>query len=106
VFVTSPSASLHLYLSLHDALPISKRLMDTLYDCADRHAAFGMCLRIEEHFGVPDVLLLRPRQISPREIVEIPIPNEHAAALVIRSEEHTSELQSRGHLVCRLLLEK
>src|SRR5690625_7098579 len=27
----------------------------------------------------------------------------HAA---VRSEEHTSELQSRGHLVCRLLLEK
>src|SRR5690625_5350161 len=25
---------------------------------------------------------------------------------VQRSEEHTSELQSRGHLVCRLLLEK
>src|SRR5437870_11501735 len=24
----------------------------------------------------------------------------------MRSEEHTSELQSRGHLVCRLLLEK
>src|SRR5690625_6749272 len=24
---------------------------------------------------------------------------------VLRSEEHTSELQSRGHLVCRLLLE-
>src|SRR5690625_6943468 len=31
--------------------------------------------------------------------------NEKAAA-VPRSEEHTSELQSRGHLVCRLLLEK
>src|SRR5439155_25578928 len=27
-------------------------------------------------------------------------------ALRPRSEEHTSELQSRGHLVCRLLLEK
>src|SRR5690625_6970092 len=27
-------------------------------------------------------------------------------AVVARSEEHTSELQSRGHLVCRLLLEK
>src|SRR5439155_12091217 len=27
-------------------------------------------------------------------------------AVVQRSEEHTSELQSRGHLVCRLLLEK
>src|SRR5690625_2885429 len=26
--------------------------------------------------------------------------------LIERSEEHTSELQSRGHLVCRLLLEK
>src|SRR5690625_7014333 len=26
--------------------------------------------------------------------------------LTLRSEEHTSELQSRGHLVCRLLLEK
>src|SRR5690625_5872787 len=26
--------------------------------------------------------------------------------LISRSEEHTSELQSRGHLVCRLLLEK
>src|SRR3712207_6886647 len=28
------------------------------------------------------------------------------AALVARSEEHTSELQSRQYLVCRLLLEK
>src|SRR5439155_5957221 len=27
-------------------------------------------------------------------------------ANALRSEEHTSELQSRGHLVCRLLLEK
>src|SRR2546429_2409322 len=27
-------------------------------------------------------------------------------AMVVRSEEHTSELQSRLHLVCRLLLEK
>src|SRR5256884_2049603 len=30
----------------------------------------------------------------------------HEASTVIRSEEHTSELQSRLHLVCRLLLEK
>src|SRR5207253_8545749 len=29
-----------------------------------------------------------------------------AASPLVRSEEHTSELQSRGHLVCRLLLEK
>src|SRR5207253_5819918 len=34
-------------------------------------------------------------------------PLKYAAdAVVTRSEEHTSELQSRGHLVCRLLLEK
>src|SRR5207253_10400884 len=32
--------------------------------------------------------------------------DERAALLDLRSEEHTSELQSRGHLVCRLLLEK
>src|SRR5690625_7665544 len=29
-----------------------------------------------------------------------------ATLILRRSEEHTSELQSRGHLVCRLLLEK
>src|SRR5437660_5574310 len=29
-----------------------------------------------------------------------------SAVPMVRSEEHTSELQSRGHLVCRLLLEK
>src|SRR5690625_141694 len=33
-------------------------------------------------------------------------PPELTMPQVIRSEEHTSELQSRGHLVCRLLLEK
>src|SRR5690554_8087000 len=30
----------------------------------------------------------------------------YALGLSLRSEEHTSELQSRPHLVCRLLLEK
>src|SRR5207253_1760226 len=32
--------------------------------------------------------------------------NELSCLVLCRSEEHTSELQSRGHLVCRLLLEK
>src|SRR5690625_5629092 len=32
--------------------------------------------------------------------------NHMATIMLTRSEEHTSELQSRGHLVCRLLLEK
>src|SRR5690625_6525759 len=35
-----------------------------------------------------------------RELVETKFGTQE------RSEEHTSELQSRGHLVCRLLLEK
>src|SRR5215510_16167863 len=35
--------------------------------------------------------------------VEYPSPGGSSGE---RSEEHTSELQSRGHLVCRLLLEK
>src|SRR5215208_2362448 len=33
-------------------------------------------------------------------------PPSNASKPPRRSEEHTSELQSRGHLVCRLLLEK
>src|SRR5436305_14441270 len=33
-------------------------------------------------------------------------PTADVNVAVIRSEEHTSELQSRPHLVCRLLLEK
>src|SRR5690625_5227863 len=32
--------------------------------------------------------------------------NDQYILFFLRSEEHTSELQSRGHLVCRLLLEK
>src|SRR5690625_5499953 len=35
-----------------------------------------------------------------------PSYKENFTLVDTRSEEHTSELQSRGHLVCRLLLEK
>src|SRR5690625_6469307 len=34
------------------------------------------------------------------------LPDHRPNSLRVRSEEHTSELQSRGHLVCRLPLEK
>src|SRR5690625_5939449 len=37
---------------------------------------------------------------------DLAVAADRADSLVVRSEEHTSELQSRGHLVCRLLLEK
>src|SRR5205809_5494584 len=36
----------------------------------------------------------------------LPVPVLPNATFEVRSEEHTSELQSRLHLVCRLLLEK
>src|SRR3712207_7746919 len=40
-------------------------------------------------------------------LMRIAMVSEHASPLaVLRSEEHTSELQSRQYLVCRLLLEK
>src|SRR5437660_6061549 len=37
---------------------------------------------------------------------ELSVTSTPSLAKNWRSEEHTSELQSRGHLVCRLLLEK
>src|SRR3712207_7316521 len=37
---------------------------------------------------------------------ELAVAHEHVAVRRHRSEEHTSELQSRQYLVCRLLLEK
>src|SRR3712207_8855978 len=50
-------------------------------------------------FMIPAVL----ENIGKKEIIsEEPSSEEYA----IRSEEHTSELQSRQYLVCRLLLEK
>src|SRR3712207_6968733 len=39
-------------------------------------------------------------------VVVLPRPRDLVLALRQRSEEHTSELQSRQYLVCRLLLEK
>src|SRR5438309_5382788 len=49
-------------------------------------------LQVERRAGVhPRALRERPARVEPRDS---------------RSEEHTSELQSQFHLVCRLLLEK
>src|SRR5690625_6561747 len=45
------------------------------------------------------------RDLSPQTI-ERHVFKAYQAGYSIRSEEHTSELQSRGQLVCRLLLEK
>src|SRR5690625_1371294 len=45
-------------------------------------------------------------QQLPQERLAVAISGVGMAEAAVRSEEHTSELQSRGHLVCRLLLEK
>src|SRR5690625_5517860 len=70
----------------------------------------------EDSVNVPSPFPKRTRTSFPKKKVEttrstFPSPSRSAAARrngnsPIRSEEHTSELQSRGHLVCRLLLEK
>src|SRR5690554_7003771 len=69
-------------LSLHDALPISgcRALRDLRY----RHFH-------QLNLTGSEACLQKPLLVS---------------GSVDRSEEHTSELQSRPHLVCRLLLEK
>src|SRR5437870_10407543 len=71
-------------LSLHDALPISLQARDATTGRAETLRCFVKVYR-NDH-GEPTFELLR--------------------SLGERSEEHTSELQSRGQLVCRLLLEK
>src|SRR5690625_4527146 len=66
----------------------------------------------EEVFGSDVILQAFPPQKTDVDFMksgQLLISPLHVGALqleVIRSEEHTSELQSRGHLVCRLLLEK
>src|SRR5690625_4214749 len=54
----------------------------------------------------PDVIITAAYgQFLPKELLELPkygCINVHASLLPkLRSEEHTSELQSRGHFVCR-----
>src|SRR5699024_12691070 len=75
-------------LSLHDALPIFK-LTEGLKEVARDN---GFDLRVT---GEPAMFYLRLGNDFPSTIL-------HQE----RSEEHTSELQSRFDLVCRLLLEK
>src|SRR5437870_8817669 len=65
----------------------------------------------------PYTTLFRSREQRPRATeaaLHLVENDRHASGVAqlaqesrgVRSEEHTSELQSRGHLVCRLLLEK
>src|SRR2546422_1400044 len=64
-----------------------------------RYAAELGTMRVTEQIDALESLGRSP-------VSHLLIPRVLAGLLVIRSEEHTSELQSRLHLVCRLLLEK
>src|SRR5690348_18515183 len=82
IFFFNDTATTEIYtLSLHDALPICSGTGDVAMLAADIVDATG---------HVPTRARHRRRSRGDRQ----------------RSEEHTSELQSPVHLVCRLLLEK
>src|SRR3712207_7692496 len=94
LFVSNDTATTEIYtLSLHDALPISD-LLDHLADRLGELDALGG--------AGPDEL--QPAWLD-AELLEEALEQVEAAER-LRSEEHTSELQSRQYLVCRLLLEK
>src|SRR2546422_10551057 len=88
-FFFNDTATTEIYtLSLHDALPICRGISD------------GAVQRGRDRPDRADAWPTRLRQLffcAGTEACDRPI---------YRSEEHTSELQSRLHLVCRLLLEK
>src|SRR3712207_6964166 len=85
-FFFNDTATTEIYtLSLHDALPISE-LVANAVDHTPGACRLGLNL---DDRG----LWIEVRDFGPDEPP-------------LRSEEHTSELQSRQYLVCRLLLEK
>src|SRR3712207_8637266 len=88
-FFFNDTATTEIYtLSLHDALPISS------HDLEARSP--------EVSLGAQGEALERRRAVQ--ELGDVVLVE--LLECVARSEEHTSELQSRQYLVCRLLLEK
>src|SRR3712207_7060359 len=87
-FFFNDTATTEIYtLSLHDALPISVGGLE-------HRGAGGVGAVVAD-----DLVAVGTDRLCLADDVEV-------AAGVERSEEHTSELQSRQYLVCRLLLEK
>src|SRR5207249_11112554 len=104
--VHRPATSASHPLSLHDALPIylGSDLWSVLFGRGARVTAFEL--------GAWLIEITRPEQRSREAARAIDqMIQEEMIRLVsiesydLRSEEHTSELQSRFDLVCRLLLE-
>src|SRR5207253_11474847 len=93
-------------LSLHDALPISRLLREAWASARVQHPGIATFYEAGEVGGVEFIAMeYVPGRTLRDRLREGPLPIDQALALVAgvleRSEEHTSELQSRGHLVCR-----
>src|SRR3712207_8857302 len=92
-FFFNDTATTEIYtLSLHDALPIF-----------DRHVADQ---QVRDDRGRHRVRQVRDELDVLRPVALAQLGQTVENQRVERSEEHTSELQSRQYLVCRLLLEK
>src|SRR5205823_14885921 len=105
LFTGPPPTSLST-LSLHDALPISRGPLPGAL-AVQTHA--NPDVRLDPHlFGDPQRLLQFLEFLDHDNDRFAEPATEHGSAnksAILRSEEHTSELQSLAYLVCRLLLE-
>src|SRR5207253_4323059 len=93
-------------LSLHDALPIfCERLSLPMYQVTNIDSLNNALVLASDADVVVDAIFGTGLNRAPDGIYAEVIRSINELALpIVRSEEHTSELQSRGHLVCRLLL--
>src|SRR5690606_39758813 len=104
LFLSHPATTETYPLSLHDALPIYRI---AAYSTASSRAA-SRWSKVRPRS--PSESIHAARKVSRCALVSLST-NERGMTLAFpgtrpRSEEHTSELQSRENLVCRLLLEK
>src|SRR5690606_41739408 len=103
-FSKHPATTQTYTLSLHDALPISILMASTTRQLG------GSGIRIFNQDYESPLLRDLYRRDGPGKVTVKSNPFDIGYILVLdeknRSEEHTSELQSRENLVCRLLLEK
>src|SRR5206468_12708943 len=103
---TSPSPSSLYTLSLHDALPIfsvgkpSKLKLYLFAPSAWTRITSTIVLRDTSSFHLPTNGSFAVQNVDAEKAPAVISMN---ACIDIRSEEHTSELQSRSDLVCRLL---
>src|SRR5690606_41955659 len=100
VLFSAPPAPEIYTLSLHDALPISDGLGAFVASLVQRIT--GDYVQWNSYAGTTQDLKF-PSNLSVGSVVIIAYNAYWGGG---RSEEHTSELQSRENLVCRLLLEK